>query len=100
PAAASPSAERPAVRPIATGPGRLAGGASASDSPSAAGAASGALPSPDGAAPALISASGWPTLTTLSDSTSSLLIVPLAGAGTSASTLSVETSTTVCPSST
>ncbi len=57
-------------------------------------------PSPLGAPPALISASPWPTLTTSSGSTRSFVIVPLAGAGTSASTLSVETSITVCPSST
>ena len=55
---------------------------------------------PDGAAPAVISASGWPTLTTSSGSTRSFVMVPAAGAGTSASTLSVETSTTVSPSAT
>ena len=78
-------------------------------SPSAAGAAAaaaaGAAPSPSdvppaGAAPAVISARGWPTATTSSGWTRSLVIVPLAGAGTSASTLSVETSMTVSPSAT
>ena len=51
-------------------------------------------------APALISPSAWPTWTVSSAATSSFVIVPLAGAGTSASTLSVETSTTVSPSAT
>ena len=50
--------------------------------------------------PAVISASGWPTATTSSGCTRSFVIVPAAGAGTSASTLSVETSMTVSPSST
>ena len=47
---------------------------------------------------AMISARGAPTFTSSSTSTRSLVTVPLAGAGTSASTLSVETSTTVSPS--
>ena len=53
-----------------------------------------------GAAPAAISASACPTCTVSSGSTRSLVIVPAAGAGTSASILSVETSITVSPSST
>jgi hypothetical protein len=58
-------------------------------------------PSPDAAAPfGSISASTCPTCTVSSGWARILLITPSAGAGTSASTLSVETSTTVCPSST
>ena len=48
--------------------------------------------------PGSISARGAPTGTSSSTWTSSLVITPAAGAGTSASTLSVETSTTVSPS--
>src|SRR6185436_20118790 len=58
-------------------------------------------PPSSGAAPVVSSsASGVPTWTTSSTSALILVTVPLVGAGTSASTLSVETSTTVCPSST
>ena len=56
-------------------------------------------PSPLGASPLVISASGLPTSIVSSGPTRILVIVPQAGAGTSASTLSVETSTTVSPSS-
>ena len=47
-----------------------------------------------------ICASTWPTSTVSSTAAISLVITPLAGAGTSASILSVETSTTVSPSAT
>ena len=53
-----------------------------------------------GAPPAVISASAWPTWTVSSGETRSFVITPFAGAGTSASTLSVETSMTVSPSMT
>src|SRR4029078_6995061 len=46
------------------------------------------------------SASGLPTWTTSSTSALILVTVPLVGAGTSGCALAVETSTTVCPSST
>ena len=85
---------------------RRATGDAAPPSPSAAGGAGGA-PSPAavagfaaGASPARISASAWPTWTVSSTATSSFAIVPPVGAGTSASILSVETSTTVSPSAT
>src|SRR6185437_10895001 len=66
------------------------------DAASAAGPAAGAPPDPS--SPGAISASGEPTGTSSSTSASSAVIVPSIGAGTSASTLSVETSTTVSPS--
>ena len=56
--------------------------------------------SPLAAAPTTISAIACPTCTVSSGSTSSFVIVPAAGAGTSASILSVETSITVSPSAT
>ena len=55
-------------------------------------------PSPSAPSPLTISASGLPISIVSSGPTRILVIVPLAGAGTSASTLSVETSTTVSPS--
>ena len=67
--------------------------------------ASGALPfdapeDPPAASEGSISTSGDPTSTSSSISAQSLVIRPAVGAGTSASTLSVETSTMVWPSST
>ena len=47
-----------------------------------------------------IRASTWPTSTVSSGAARIFVITPLAGAGTSASILSVETSTTVSPSAT
>ena len=72
--------------PAVTGPA----GCEACPSPSP------APPSP--ASPASISAIGCPTATSSSTAEINFVIVPLAGAGTSASTLSVDTSTTVSPS--
>ena len=55
----------------------------------------GAAPSPAGASPGSSSASGWPTSTVSSSWARILTSLPACGAGTSASTLSVETSTIV-----
>ena len=70
----------------------------------AAGASEGALPFPSAAAealaPASIRAITWPTVTVSPASARISVIVPLAGAGSSTSTLSVEISTIVWPSET
>ena len=55
-------------------------------------------PSAEPSSPGSISASGAPTGTSSSTDTRSLVMTPAVGAGTSASTLSVEISTTVSPS--
>ena len=79
-------------------PSHRRGGGRGASAPASADAA-GAPPSPLGA-PLVISASGLPTSIVSSGPTRTFVIVPEAGAGTSASTLSVDTSTTVSPSST
>src|SRR3982074_317608 len=97
--APSVTSTEPAVVPSPLAGGGGAGGVFSS--PFAAGGRVGAfLTAPSPPAPTAISASAAPTAIVLPASARILVSVPLAGAGTSASTLSVVTSTSASPSRT